>query len=83
MAVKRARTRSSSPDAPNARPARREPAADMVHTSLYLPRAVHDALREIAFHDRAKIHDLVMEAIGTFLKRRGYVVDDLKTASKR
>jgi hypothetical protein len=81
MAAKRARTRSSASDASSARTARREPAADIVHTSLYLPRPVHDALREIAFNDRAKIHDLVMEAIGTFLKRRGYAVDDL-TAGK-
>jgi hypothetical protein len=83
MAAKRARTRSSSSDALSARPARRQPPADIVHTSLYLPRPVHDALREIAFKDRAKIHDLVMDAIGAFLKRRGYAVDDLKTAGKR
>jgi hypothetical protein len=34
---------------------------DMVHSSLYLPKPVYEALRETAFHERRKIHDLVME----------------------
>jgi len=73
--VKRVRSRPGSSEAPSARPTRPQ-RPDIVHTSLYLPTAFHDALREIAFEERVKIHDLVMEAIGAFLKRRGYAVDD-------
>ena len=36
----------------------------VVHSSLYLPTPVYQALREIAFNERVKIHDLVMEGIG-------------------
>ena len=45
--------------------------SNTVHTSLYLPRAVHDALREVAFDERRKIHDIVMEGIETALRSRG------------
>ena len=62
----------------------RRPRPDVVHTSLYLPEAVYEALREIAFYERAKIHDLVMEGIGATLKKRGYPsIDDLKVGRKR
>ena len=44
----------------------------IVHSSLYLPEPVYEALRKIAFEERAKIHDLVMEGIDTVLRRRGY-----------
>jgi hypothetical protein len=44
----------------------------VVHTSLYLPKAVHEALREIAFHERVKIHDLVLQGIDAVLKKRDY-----------
>ena len=55
-----------------------------VHTSLYLPESVHEALREAAFHERCKIYDLVMEGIGLALRKRGYPsVDDLKVGRKR
>jgi hypothetical protein len=43
-----------------------------IHTSVYLPKAVHEALREIAFKGRCKIHDVVLEGIGLALKKRGY-----------
>jgi DNA mismatch repair ATPase MutL len=33
-------------------------------------------LREIAFYERRKIHDLIMEGIAAALKRRGYQADD-------
>jgi hypothetical protein len=55
-----------------------------VHSSLYLPDAVYEALREIAFHERVKIHDLVMQGIDAVLKKRGYPsIDYLKTGKKR
>jgi hypothetical protein len=56
----------------------------MVHTSLYLPGPVHDALRKIAFDERIKIHDLVIEGIDATLRRRGYPsVESLKAGKKR
>jgi len=38
-----------------------------------LPEPVHEALREAAFKERVKIHDIVLEGIGAALKRRGYL----------
>jgi hypothetical protein len=43
----------------------------IVHTSVYLPQATHDALREAAFRERRKIHDIVLEGIGLALRKRG------------
>jgi hypothetical protein len=55
----------------------------IVHSSLYLPEPVYEALRRIAFDEHAKIHDLVMQGIDTVLRRHGYPsVEDLK-AGKR
>jgi len=47
----------------------------LVHTSLYLPGPVHDATRKIAYDERIKIHDVVVEGIDAALKRRGYHVE--------
>jgi hypothetical protein len=35
----------------------------IVHTSLYLPEPVYEALRKIAFEERLKIHDVVLEGM--------------------
>ena len=52
----------------------------VIHSSLYLPAPVYEALRQIAFDERAKIHDLVMQGIEAVLRKRGYPsVDDLKS----
>jgi hypothetical protein len=65
-------------------PAGRRPRPDIVHSSLYLPDGAYEALREIAFHERVKIHDVVMQGIDAVLKKRGYPsIDDLKTGKKR
>ena len=62
----------------------RRPRPDVVHSSLYLPEAVYEALRETAFKERCKIHDLVMQGIELALRKRGYPsVDDLKAGRKR
>jgi hypothetical protein len=63
-------------------PAGRRPRPDIVHSSLYLPEAVYEALRETAFNERCKIHDLVMEGIALALRKRGYRVDEFKADSK-
>jgi hypothetical protein len=56
----------------------------IVHSSLYLPERVYEALRKIAFDERVKIHDLVLEGIDAALRRRGYPsVESLKAGKKR
>jgi hypothetical protein len=55
----------------------------VIHSSLYLPAPVYEVLRKIAFDERAKIHDLVMQGIEAVLRKRGYPsVDDLKSGTK-
>jgi hypothetical protein len=56
----------------------------VVHSSLYLPEPVYEALRTIAFDERVKIHDLAIEGIDAVLRRRGLpAVDALKAGKKR
>jgi len=58
--------------------------SDIVHSSLYLPGPVHEALRKIAFDERLKMHDIVLEGIDATLRRRGYPpVETLKAGKKR
>lgn len=45
-------------------------ARTIVRTSLYLPPAVHDALRSVAFKERVKVHDLILEGIELALRKR-------------
>jgi hypothetical protein len=81
--VKRPRTPQIVSAAPK-EPAGRRPRPDIVHSSLYLPEPVYEALREAAFHERCKIHDIIMQGIDAALKKRGYPsIDDLKAARKR
>jgi hypothetical protein len=54
-----------------AQPAKGE--AELFRTSIYLPKAAHDKLQEIAFHEgRKKVHDLFIEGIDAVLIKRGY-----------
>ena len=56
----------------------------IVHSSLYLPEPVYELLRKIAFEERLKIHDIVLEGIDAALRRRGYPsVENLKARKKR
>jgi hypothetical protein len=71
------------PKAQEAAPGRR-PRPDIVHSSVYLPEAVYEALREAAFKERVKIHDIVLEGIGAALKRRGYpAIAEMAAGKKR
>lgn len=45
---------------------------EMMRTSLYIPRAVHDKLREIAFVERVKVNDLLVQGIDQVLTKRGF-----------
>ncbi len=56
-----------------AKPATKTPAGDaVVHTSLYLSASAFDALREIAFRERCKIHDVCLDGIDAVLVKNGY-----------
>jgi hypothetical protein len=68
--AKRARTLRPTASAP-ARPVGRQGRPGIVHTSLYLPEALYEGLREAAFKDRRKIHDIVLEGIEMALRKRG------------
>jgi hypothetical protein len=80
--AKRTRTQPKA-SAAASEPAGRRPRSDIIQTSLYLPEAVYEALREAAFKERRKIHDIVMEAIRAALKKRGYAITDEAKAKKR
>ena len=54
------------------KPLGRRPRPEIVHTSVYLHEAVYEALRRVAFDERCKIHDLVIEGVELALKKRGY-----------
>jgi hypothetical protein len=76
------RSTRSTRERPGASP---EPAQRpaVIHSSLYLPEPVYEALRKIAFEERVKIHDLALEGVDGVLRRRGYPsVQSLKTGKK-
>jgi hypothetical protein len=59
-------------------------AAAVVHSSVYFPTSVYEVLRKVAFDERVKIHDLLMEGIDALLQRRGYPsIERLKSGRKR
>ena len=85
--VKRTRT-SQTASRPSTPSGGRRLRPEVVHSSLYLPEAVHEALREAAFHERCKIrckiHDIIMQGVDAALRKRGYPpVEDLKGGKKR
>jgi hypothetical protein len=55
----------------------------IVHSSSYLPEPVYEALRRIAFEERLKIHDVVLEWIDAALRRRGYPSVETHKAGKK
>jgi hypothetical protein len=77
--VTKAGPRSTAPVGPAGR--RQRP--DIVHTSIYVPRTVYQALREIAFKEDCKVHDLIMEGIDALLANREYPsIEKLKAREK-
>jgi hypothetical protein len=81
--AKRRRSPASQGNAP-AKPASRWARPDIKHTSVYLPEAAYEALRQVAFDERCKIHDLLMEGVELALKKRGYpALADMKTKWQR
>jgi hypothetical protein len=49
-----------------------KPRPDVQHTSVYIPLRVYDRLREIAFHERVKIHDLIMHGLDLVMAEKGH-----------
>lgn len=45
---------------------------DVQHTSVYIPRAAHERLREIAFIEHCKVHDLIMQGVDRVIAERGH-----------
>jgi hypothetical protein len=41
------------------------------HTSLYLPDGAREQLRELAFYERVKQHELILEAVDMLFRARG------------
>jgi hypothetical protein len=67
-----------------ATPASRWTRPDIKHTSVYLPETAYEALRQVAFDERRKIHDLLMEGVELALKKRGYPkLGDMKAKRER
>jgi hypothetical protein len=52
-------------------PAAAEGGPGIIHTSVYLPEALYEGLREVAFRERCKIHDIVLEGVELALRKRG------------
>ena len=81
--AKRRRAPASQGSVP-AKPAGRWPRPDIKHTSVYLPEAAYEALRQVAFDERRKIHDLLIEGVELALKKRGYpTLADMKAKWQR
>jgi hypothetical protein len=50
--------------------------SELFRTSLYLSRPVHEKLREIAFHERKRVNELLIEGLDKVLAERGYPSSD-------
>lgn len=59
-----------STEAPAPRPKPKGP--DIVHTSLYVPKAAYRKLQEIALLQERKVHDIIMDGIDTVLGQHGH-----------
>ena len=42
-----------------------------IQQTVYLPPAVHNQLRELAFSERVKMHQLIMEGLDSVFRARG------------
>ena len=57
----------------NARPAAAsvKSKSEIVKQTVYLPPAVHEQLRQLAFEERKKMHDYLVEGLDRVFKNRG------------
>ena len=50
-----------------------------IQQTAYLPEPVHEQLRRLAFEERAKMHDYLMEGLDLVFQKRGLPsIDELK-----
>jgi hypothetical protein len=50
-----------------------------VQQTAYLPPSVHDQLRHVAYEERVKMHDLLLEGLDLVFKKRGLPsIEELK-----
>lgn len=63
---------AETPAPQTAPPKPRAARPDVQHTSVYIPRAAYERLREIAFAERCKIHDLLMQGVDLVIAERGH-----------
>jgi hypothetical protein len=67
-----AQVEASEADAKTAR-------ARPVQQTVYLPPPVHDQLRHVAYEERVKMHDLLLEGLDLVFKKRGLPsIEELK-----
>jgi hypothetical protein len=52
--------------------------AGTYRTTLYIPEAVHEVVRQIAFDHRVKEHDLFLRGIELMLAEHGYELNKIK-----
>ena len=60
---------SPAPEMPLPPPRQTRP--DIVHSSIYVPKAAYRKLREIALARECKVHDLVLDGIDSVLREHG------------
>lgn len=58
--------------APEARAAATSTRSGITKTTIYVPDAMHERLREIAYVERVKMHDLIMEGLDRVMENRGH-----------
>lgn len=57
-----------------------EPEKTTIKQTAYLPMPVHEQLRRLAFEERAKMHDYLMEGLDLVFARRGLPsINELKS----
>ncbi len=65
-------------------PQRGPQAAGRGQASSTLPEAAYEVLRQVAFDERRKIHDLLIEGVELALRKRGYAaIAEMKAKSQR
>ncbi len=57
--------------------------SDIVKQTVYLPAGVHEQLRLLAFEERRKMHDYLVEGLDRVFKDRGLKPFDELTNSKK
>lgn len=68
----------AAPIAPAAKSAR-----EVVRTTVYIPAQVYDVLRAIAFDERRRVHDLLLDGLDAVLKKHGKPIIERKKAGRQ